>query len=92
MKGRKLFITVIFSAMMLIGVYSNVKAQCSMCTTSVETNNASGAKTTKGLNNGIFFLLSAPYLAVAVVGYIWYKKYRRKNVDLQMRNEKLHLN
>jgi uncharacterized integral membrane protein len=28
----------------------------------------------------------------AVVGYIWYKKYRRKNVDLNMRNEKLNLN
>jgi hypothetical protein len=38
------------------------------------------------------YLLAAPYLAVAVVGYIWYKKYRRKNVDLNMRDEKLHLN
>jgi hypothetical protein len=31
-------------------------------------------------------------MAVGIAGYIWYKKYRRKNVDLQIRNEKLHLN
>ncbi len=69
-----------------------VNAQCAMCTTSVESNAKNGNKTTKGLNNGIMYLLAAPYLAVAVVGYIWYKKYRRKNVDLNMREEKLHLN
>ncbi|MES2376299.1 hypothetical protein [Mucilaginibacter sp. UYCu711] len=69
-----------------------VNAQCAMCTTSVESNAKNGNKTTKGLNNGIMYLLAAPYLAVAVVGYIWYKKYRRKNVDLNMRDEKLHLN
>jgi hypothetical protein len=67
-----------------------VKAQCAMCAATVE----SGAKTGKanGLNNGIMYLLGAPYLAVAAVAYIWYKKYRRKDVDLNMRNEKLNLN
>ena len=69
-----------------------VKAQCSQCTTAVESNNKSGSSTTRGLNNGIIYLLAAPYLAVAVVGFIWYKKYRRKNVNLNMRNEKLNLN
>jgi hypothetical protein len=69
-----------------------VKAQCAMCTATVETNSKSGANTTKGLNSGIMYLLAAPYLAVAAVAYIWYKKYRRKDVDLNMRSEKLHLN
>ena len=68
------------------------KAQCAMCTTAVESNAKSGSTSTKGLNNGIIYLLAAPYLAVAVVGYIWYKKYRRKDIALNMRNEKLHLN
>lgn len=63
-----------------------------MCTTAVETNNKSGASTTKGLNHGIVYLLAAPYLAVVAVGLIWYKKYRRKNVNLNMRQEKLNLN
>ena len=69
-----------------------VKAQCAMCTVSVESSSKSGSKTTKGLNAGILYLLGAPYLAVSVCGYIWYKKYRRKEVNLNMRSEKLNLN
>ncbi len=63
-----------------------------MCTVAVESNAKSGAHATKGLNNGIMYLLAAPYLAIGVVGFIWYKKYRRKNVHIEMRGEKLNLN
>jgi hypothetical protein len=83
---------ILFVAGMLACSVVPVNAQCAMCTTSVESNAKNGNSTTKGLNNGIMYLLAAPYLAVAIVGYIWYKKYRRKNVDLNMRDEKLHLN
>jgi hypothetical protein len=83
---------IVFTAGILVCSVVPVNAQCAMCTTSVESNAKNGNKTTKGLNNGIMYLLAAPYLAVAIVGYIWYKKYRRKNVDLNMRDEKLHLN
>jgi len=67
-------------------------AQCAQCAAAVKTNTASGASTANGLNNGIIFLLCAPYLAVAIGGYIWYKNYKRKNVNLEIPNEKLHLN
>jgi UPF0716 family protein affecting phage T7 exclusion len=69
-----------------------VKAQCAQCAATIESNAKSGDKTANGLNKGILFLLAAPYLAVAAVGFVWYKKYRRKNVNLNIRNEKLHLN
>ncbi|HEY4322976.1 MAG TPA: hypothetical protein VGN20_03290 [Mucilaginibacter sp.] len=69
-----------------------VKAQCAQCAATVESNAKSGDKTANGLNKGILFLLAAPYVAVAAVGFIWYKKYRRKNVNLDIRDEKLHLN
>ncbi|MDN5285974.1 MAG: hypothetical protein JWR38_2248 [Mucilaginibacter sp.] len=77
---------------LLVGIRQPVKAQCAQCAATVETNSKNGGDAAKGLNNGILFLLGAPYLAVGVVGFIWYKKYRRKNVDISMRNEKLHLN
>lgn len=67
-------------------------AQCAQCAATVESNAKSGSKTADGLNNGIMYLLAMPYLAVAIVGIIWYKKYRRKNVDINLRDEKLHLN
>lgn len=91
MKGIRIFLVSAAFSLMILGAIG-VKAQCAMCTTAVESNNKSGSHITHGLNNGIVYLLAAPYLAVAVVGYIWYKKYRRKNVDLNMRQEKLNLN
>jgi len=67
-------------------------AQCAQCAAAVKTNASSGSVTAKGLNDGIYILLAAPYLAVAIGGYVWYKKYKRKDVNLEMHNEKLHLN
>ncbi len=86
------FVLILFVVGLLAGGVQAVKAQCAMCTVSVESNAKSGDTTTHGLNNGIMYLLAAPYLAVVVVGAIWYKKYRRKNIPIQMREEKLHLN
>jgi type III secretory pathway component EscU len=67
-------------------------AQCAQCAAAVKTNASSGSVTAAGLNKGILFLLVAPYFAVAVGGYVWYKKYKRKNVSLEVKGEKLHLN
>ena len=71
---------------------SPAKAQCSQCAAQVATNAKNGGTAANGLNNGILFLLAAPYLAAGFVGFVWYKKYRRKNVSLDIRNERLHLN
>lgn len=68
------------------------KAQCAMCAANAETSHNSGNTKADGLNTGIMVLLAAPYLAAGVVGYIWYKRFRRKNVELNMRKEKLNLN
>ena len=87
------FLLVLFVCTLLAGaLVQKANAQCAMCTTAVESNAKNGNTTTNGLNNGIMYLLAAPYLAVAAIAYIWYKKYRRKNVDLNMRDERLHLN
>jgi len=60
---------------------SEVSAQCSMCTLNAENSVQNGNTEGKGLNRGILYLLAAPYLAIAGVGFLWYKKYRRKNVS-----------
>jgi hypothetical protein len=91
MKSLKLLLTALFFVLLLSGV-KTASAQCAMCTTTVETNAKNGGNISKGLNNGVFVLLAAPYLAVGIAGYVWYRKYRRKNVSLKIHNEKLHLN
>jgi hypothetical protein len=90
-QGFKVVLFVMALGLMLIA-REPVKAQCAQCAATVETNAQSGSSKTRGLNNGILFLLGAPYFAVALGGYIWYKKYRRKDVKLEMRGEKLNLN
>ncbi|MDR3693283.1 hypothetical protein [Mucilaginibacter sp.] len=73
-------------------VFEPAKAQCSQCAAQVATNSKNGGNAANGLNKGIYLLLAAPYLAVGFVGLIWYKKFRRKNVNLDIQNDKLHLN
>ena len=70
----------------------DVSAQCSMCSLNAENSVKNGNTQGKGLNNGILYLLAAPYLAVAGVGYVWYKRYRRKNVAINIKDEKINLN
>jgi len=90
-KGLKIFLFVTAFCFVALS-YQPVKAQCAICAANVASNVKDGSKTADGLNHGIMYLLGAPYIAIAALGLIWYKKYRRKNVDLNMRSEKLHLN
>lgn len=55
------------------------RAQCAMCTLNAENSTKEGNTQGRGLNDGILFLLVIPYLAAAGLGYLWYKKYRKKN-------------
>ena len=87
---RTVFIIFIFSFMVFSAFEAD--AQCSMCAMSAENSVQNGNTQGKGLNTGILYLLAAPYLAIAAVGFIWYKKYRRKNVTINIKDEKIHLN
>lgn len=70
----------------------NAQAQCSMCTLNAENSVQNGNTQGNGLNDGILYLLAMPYLAVAVVGFIWYKRYRRKDILVDIKDEKINLN
>ena len=53
-------------------------AQCPMCKANVESTIRSDAtkKSGMGLNAGIILLLGMPYVAVMVVGVLWYRNSR----------------
>lgn len=79
---RNRFLVALFS-LTLTFLIPEVKAQCPMCKTSIESamkdkNNTKG----KGLNKGILYLLSMPYLAVGIVGVLWYKNSKKKQINL----------
>jgi hypothetical protein len=87
---KAVFIVIVFS--LLIVNIKSANAQCAQCAATVASNKSGGGTTANGLNHGILYLLAAPYLAAAAIGFLWYKKYRRKNVNIAIRDEKLHLN
>jgi len=61
-----------------MGGVATVEAQCPMCRTAVESARENeGSKDGDGLNKGILYLLSLPYLTVIVVGGIWYSKRKK---------------
>lgn len=48
-------------------------AQCAMCRAVLE--NEEGQATAKGINNGIIYLMSIPYILVFGIGFFIYWKY-----------------
>lgn len=92
MPVKKYFIIFIILTIFLI-VPVTLHAQCPMCRASVESSIKGGkSKAGTGLNTGILYLLAAPYLAVAGLGFFWYKKYRRKSDNLDIKDDKIILN
>jgi hypothetical protein len=62
---------------LLLAIQSDLHAQCPMCRMTAESNLANGGTGGKGLNIGILFMLSLPYLIVGTIGYVWWKNNRR---------------
>ena len=91
MKLFKLIFTLLVVATLFATPQKSV-AQCAMCTLNAENSVKNGNKQGTTLNNGILYLLAAPYLAIAGVGFLWYKKYRRKAGINQSNDETMNFN
>lgn len=67
---RALSITFIF----ILTSASGVWAQCAMCRATLENNVSNGNPgIALGINFGIMYLFFAPYLAVGVIAYLWFR-------------------
>lgn len=62
---------------LLLASHVDALSQCPMCRMSAESNLENGGTAGKGLNNGILYILSIPYLLVATLGIIWYKNKKK---------------
>lgn len=71
MKKLFLFIGIMFWTI------ANTWAQCAMCKTTIVNNVSHGELSlAEGLNFGIMYLFVTPYLAIIVIGVLWYRKSR----------------
>lgn len=58
----------------------DVSAQCPMCRMAAESNLENGGTEGRGLNKGILYILSLPYLLISVIGFIWWKNKRQGEI------------
>ena len=62
---------VIFSLFIIFSLlFQHAGAQCAMCT---KTAQQLGEKPAIGLNNGILYLMLAPFIIVGFIGFRWWK-------------------
>ncbi len=50
-------------------------SQCAMCRAVLETQEDQSVSA--GLNDGIIYLMAIPYIVVALIGFIIYKKFKK---------------
>lgn len=74
MSQMKKAIVLIVSFILL---HTKVAAQCAMCKTTIVNNVSHGELSlAEGLNFGIMYLFVTPYLAILVIGILWFRKSR----------------
>lgn len=67
---RKIYL-LLFMLLFLI----DTNAQCAMCRAVLENEDGQGAA--KGINDGIIYLMTIPYILVFGIGYIIYRTYSK---------------
>lgn len=73
---------------LFFGLYAgDIFAQCAMCKGAAETNLKQGGGDPQGLNNGILYMLSMPYLLVGTIGLWWYRNRRKEQEQIAEMSE-----
>ena len=71
----------LFFLVILMTFFNSITiGQCAMCKAVVEANLESGDTKGAGLNDGILFLMSMPYIAVFLFALFFYLQNRKKDV------------
>jgi len=83
---RKLIVIFFFLVTALLVNPLQSDAQCPMCKISMESNLNNGGTAGKGLNKGILYLFSLPYLIIGGIGFYWYKNQRMIGEDTPSEN------
>jgi len=74
--------TVILTVLLLLLITIDANAQCAMCKAVVETNLENGGTKGAGLNDGILYLMSIPYIAALVFGALFYLQKKKTRNSL----------
>jgi hypothetical protein len=71
-------ILILFFLFVMLLSQTNTWAQCAMCRATLENNISNGnVGIAAGINVGIMYLFFAPYLAVGLLAFFWYRSTRQ---------------
>lgn len=74
--------TVLLMLVLLVFIFQpDLYGQCPMCKMSAESNLKNGGTEGRALNAGILYMLAMPYLLVGILGYVWWKKRKKEEID-----------
>jgi len=74
---KKFLILLLLSAGAFLFSGESCSAQCAMCKATIEANQTNAGKYGVGLNTGILYLMSIPYIAAMIIGYFWYRNAKK---------------
>ncbi|MFK8054695.1 MAG: hypothetical protein AB8F78_01135 [Saprospiraceae bacterium] len=83
---RKFLVVLVVLSIAFFVLPSEMIAQCPMCKMSMESNLQSGGTAGQGLNKGILYLFTLPYVIIGGLGYYWYKNQRLIGDDVVSEN------
>lgn len=79
MKYLHLKLAVLIIVILMMAAFPDMlSAQCAMCKASSEANLKAGGGDPKGLNAGILYMLSLPYLIVGGIGIWWWRNQKKQ--------------
>ncbi len=71
----------LLSGLFLLILSANSMAQCAMCKATLE-NQDEGSTIGGGINEGILFLMPIPYILMAIIGGVFYYRYKKKKKEM----------
>jgi len=77
-----IFLSAIF--LLLAGFFEPLAAQCAMCRATSESNLAAGGGDPRGLNAGILYMLSLPYLVVGGIAIWWWRNRKSASTEIPL--------
>lgn len=73
----KVVLAVLLLAFIILPI--DADAQCAMCRATAESGiPAEGGDIAQGLNKGILYLMSIPYILIGTIGFFWYRLKKQK--------------
>lgn len=76
---RKIIISFVL-VISLAGSFT-ASAQCAMCRATVESASKNGENRAAGMNTGILYLMSIPYIIGGVIAFLWYKNSKKEQQE-----------